>query len=144
MHRALRSLLFTWILQAQPLVPTLTFDESIPKIQPTLTVEQAIPTLVALPKQITPNILETTPVLVMPIKPNASQQNQKSTTTIKIGKHGEILDMLRTHSTKPFTISYTEALNAMSKIDITELPPKRGGDFRKLVRLDAKIKSLAG
>lgn len=44
-----------------------------------------------------------------------------------------ILDL----KTSPFTISYAQALNAMSKIDILEIQPKRKGDFRKLVRLDA-------
>jgi len=48
-----------------------------------------------------------------------------------------ILTAILDTQSSPFTISYTQALNAMSKIGITELPPKRKGDFRKLVRRDS-------
>lgn len=47
-----------------------------------------------------------------------------------------LLDLLEP-TTSPFTINYTQSLNAMDKIGIRECPSTRKGDFRKLVRRDS-------
>jgi hypothetical protein len=52
-------------------------------------------------------------------------------------KSTNILNKILDSISRPFTINYVQALNAMSKIGISELPPKRKGDFRKLVRKDS-------
>lgn len=69
-----------------------------------------------------------------PLKPKKGNDGPKDFIN---NRHNVILRELLDPTTKPFTIDYTKALNAMSKVGITELKSKRKGDFRKLVRRDS-------
>lgn len=119
---------------AQEIVPV--FEKKISEDKPTITI------LDDLPKQTDLKAVGPSLTLAAPTKPRASQQKQEKQVSTKKGKHWAILGELCDPTTKPFTISYLGALNAMSKIDILELPPKKGGDFRKLVRLDSDQKII--
>lgn len=94
--------------------------------------------IIASPKFLLPkndnNVIAKQPPTISTLVP---KKEIKEATTLRKGKHWATLEALTNLTEKPFTISYVEALNAMSKIDIVELPPKKGGDFRKLVRYDA-------
>ncbi len=66
------------------------------------------------------------------------ETTHKIKNTIVNNKARKVLSDILDSKSRPFIISYTQALNAMSKIGILELQPKRKGDFRKLVRQDSQ------
>ncbi|WP_032112773.1 hypothetical protein [Candidatus Paracaedibacter symbiosus] len=118
--------------------PFQPLEESISKKSHSLSIPGDSTSFIAQPKQPNLKIIGRAPSLRAPTKSETLQKAQGSTLSIKNGKHLAALIALRNPAEKPFTILYLKALNAMSKIGISELPPKKGGDFRKLVRYDSQ------
>lgn len=128
----------------QPLPLPKISEETIVEPKQVLETQPSIIEPKIFPNQASPQRKSTTLALPASMKQTPLQQRQQRTLTQKKGKHWEILDALCDPTTKPFTISYIEAINAMSKIGITELSPKGGGDFRKLVRHASDGKAILG
>src|SRR3989338_73577 len=128
------------------------FDVNIKKIIEPTDVEFMSPNLFQIPNECSDSkvkstlhlqIIEDKRTLSKPTKSGTLVKQKDENRPIMSGKHIETLKSLLSKSHKPFTISYREALNAMSKVIIVELPPKKGGDFRKLVLYDSE-KNIIG
>ncbi len=112
--------------------------QPLPEAEKTLVTAQAEPDLLTAPQKSVKlhqaeNATRSKGVAYPPFK---EKEEAKTRATMNTAS-AKVLESLLDPTTSPFTIGYQEALTAMSKLGITELQPKRKGDFRKLVRRDA-------